>query len=59
MDIESGHRVASMCHLANIAYRLERPIQWNAKKERIENDPTANWLLGDPGRGDFRLPIIS
>ena len=55
MDIESGHRVASMCILANLAYRLERPIAWDAKRERIRDDEPANRLLGNPGRGEWRL----
>lgn len=55
MDIESGHRVATMVSLANIAYRLERPIKWDARRERVENDEGANLLLGNPGRGEFRL----
>lgn len=56
MDIESGHRVSSMCILANMAYRLERPISWDAKRERIIDDEPANRLLGSPGRGEWRLP---
>ena len=55
MDIESGHRVASMCILANLAYRLERPIEWNARQERFDNDKAANLLLGTPGRGRYGL----
>lgn len=55
MDIESGHRVASMCILANMAYRLERPIEWNARRERFDNDPAASLLLASPGRGRYSL----
>lgn len=55
MDIESGHRVASMCILANLAYRLERPVEWNARKEEFIKDDAANLLLGTPGRGEFHL----
>ncbi len=55
MDIESGHRVASMCILANLAYRLGRPLNWNAGRERFEKDNAANLLLGSPGRGEYRL----
>ena len=56
MDMDPGHRVASMCILANLAYRLERPISWDAKRERIIDDEPANRLLGTPGRGQWRLP---
>jgi len=55
MDIESGHRVASMCILANLAYRLERPVSWDHKKERFDEDDAANLLLGSPGRGNWRI----
>ncbi|MCZ6671990.1 MAG: Gfo/Idh/MocA family oxidoreductase [Verrucomicrobia bacterium] len=55
MDIESGHRVASMCILANLAYRLERPIEWNARRERFDKDKAANLLLGSPGRGKYHI----
>lgn len=55
MDIESGHRVASMCILANMAYKLERPIEWNARRERFDNDPAAELLLASPGRGKYSL----
>lgn len=55
MDIESGHRVASMCILANLAYRLERPVSWDFKRERFDQDEAANLLLGNPGRGQWRI----
>ncbi len=55
MDIESGHRVASMCILANLAYRLERPVSWNPKRERFDRDKAANLLLGSPGRAEWRI----
>ncbi len=55
MNMESGHRVASMCILANMAYKLERPIRWDAKRERCIDDPSANYLLGHPGRGIYRI----
>jgi len=55
MDIESGHRVASWCILANLAYQLERPVAWDPKAERFVNDESANHLLGSPGRGCWHL----
>ena len=55
MHIEAGHNVASMCILANMAYRIERPIDWDVKKERAIGDAAANHMLGTPGRGQWRL----
>ncbi|MEM7386092.1 MAG: Gfo/Idh/MocA family oxidoreductase, partial [Verrucomicrobiota bacterium] len=44
-DIERAHRTASHAHLGNIAYWLDRSLQWNPDKEEIINDPeAARWL---------------
>ncbi len=45
-DVEIGHRTASVCNIGNIAYQLNRPLQWNPKKEAFKNDKEANALLG-------------
>src|SRR3546814_14597202 len=34
-DVETGHRSATVCHLANIAYDLGIPLKWNPVKEQI------------------------
>lgn len=44
-DIESGHRTATACHLANLSLRLNRPIQWNPVSEMIVNDVEAASFL--------------
>ncbi len=44
-DLESGHRVATVCHLANISLRLGRMIRWNADKEEIVGDKEASKML--------------
>jgi len=44
-DFESQHRAATACHLANIAIRLGRKIEWDPEKEQIVGDAEANgWL---------------
>lgn len=43
---ETGHRTSSMCTLANIAYRLRKPLMWDPATERITNNRAANKLLG-------------
>ena len=47
-DLESGHRVATACHLANLSLRLGRRIRWDADKETILDDPEAAKLLVRP-----------
>ncbi len=48
--VETGHRTSSLCTLANIAYRLGRPLEWDPATETITNDESANRLLGDAYR---------
>ena len=49
-DVESGHRVATACHLANISLRTQRKITWDAKSEQIVADDQANAMLNLPYR---------
>lgn len=55
-DVEVGHRTASVCNLANIAYALQRPLEWNPVSEQFINDPGANLMLDRAYRGpwDYR-----
>lgn len=47
---ETGHRTASICHLANIGYQLRRKLQWDPAKEQFVNDAEANKLVGREAR---------
>ena len=49
-DLESGHRVATVCHLANISLRTGRKIRWDADKEQILGDTEAAGMLVRPYR---------
>jgi predicted dehydrogenase len=42
---EVGHRSATVCHLANIAYWLRRPLDWDPQREQFVDDDEANGLL--------------
>ena len=44
-DIETGHYSTSAPHLANIALKVGRKIEWDWKKEEILEDQEANQLL--------------
>jgi predicted dehydrogenase len=52
-DVETGHRTAAMCNIANIAYELQRPLQYDPKAEKFINDPSADILLSRPYRGKW------
>ena len=49
-DLESGHRVVTTCHLANLSLKTGRKLAWDAQKEEIVGDPEANELLVRPYR---------
>ncbi len=40
-DIESSHKSAVLCHLANIAYRTGKKLVWDSDRELITNEPSA------------------
>jgi hypothetical protein len=51
-DVYSHHRALTTCHLANIAIRLGRPLNWNPQTEQIVGDDAANaWLRRDQRKG--------
>ena len=52
-DVAIGHSTSAVCNIANIAYELQRPLNWNAKTEKFEGDAMANMLLDRPYRGKW------
>jgi predicted dehydrogenase len=55
-DILEGHLSSSLCHLANIAYRLGRELQFDSHSERFVGDETANGYLTRRYRPPFVVP---
>lgn len=52
---EVGHRSASVCHLGNIGYRLNRELTWDPAKERFVGDEAANKELARAPRGNWKV----
>ncbi len=52
-DVESGHRVVTACHLANLSLRLGRKLRWDAVKEQVVDDAEANQWLTRPYRAPW------
>jgi len=48
--VEVGHRSATVCNIANIAYQLGRPLQWDPIEQNFKNDKEANSLKGRKNR---------
>ena len=56
-DPQSHHRALSTCHLAGIAARLGRTIQWDPEKEEIVNDAQAQGLVSREKRKRFEIEM--
>lgn len=56
--VEVGHRTVTICHLANIARELNRPLRWNPDTELFVDDNEANQHLDRPRRKGFELPPV-
>ncbi len=54
-DVEIGHRSASVCHLANMAVRLGRKVQWDPGKEQVIGDDEAAAMASRPYREPWKL----
>jgi predicted dehydrogenase len=52
-DLESGHRVATACHLANLSLQLGRSLRWDAAKEEVGGDAEAAKRLVRPYRAPW------
>ena len=54
-EIEIGARAAAMCHLANMAYRLGRKLNFDDKTRKFINDAEANKAMT---RNPYRAPYV-
>ena len=55
-EIEQGHMSSALCHLANIAYRVDRTVQFDPQQETFIGDADADALLTRPERAGFAVP---
>ena len=53
--VDIGHRVSSVCHLANIALKLKRKLKWDPEKEEFVNDAEANAMRTRTLRSPWKL----
>jgi hypothetical protein len=54
-DVEYAHRTATVCHLGNICYKLNRKLRWDPDKEDFIGDPEASRLVDRPRRGPWQI----
>lgn len=55
-DIEQGHLSTSLCHLANISYRVGHSVKFDGAKEKFVNDPAADAFLKRTYREPYVVP---
>ena len=55
VDIEIGHRTATLCNLGNLAYLLGRKLVWDGNKQVVVGDEQANRMLSRPQRYPYVL----
>ncbi len=55
MNIAAAHKVAVMCILGNISYRVGRSLEWDPVNETIIGDEQASRMLSNPGRGPWHV----
>jgi len=56
-DILLGHMTATLCHLGNIATRLQRSLQFDPQTEEILNDAEASELAKREYRQHWAAPV--
>lgn len=50
-DAETGHRSASVCNIANIAYWVGKDLRWDPDKERFDNNEANEYLTKEYREG--------
>jgi predicted dehydrogenase len=56
-DVFSHHRALTTCHLAGIAARVRRKIQWDPKDEQVVGDKLAQSLVARKRRKRFEIEM--
>ena len=57
-EVEIGRLSTTLCHLANISYKLKRDVQFDPKTETFGGDKAANALLTKQYRAPYVLPSV-
>ena len=57
-NLESGLRIAGLCHILNIARYVGRNLEWDPVKEEFIGDAEANTWLKREHRHGFEIPVI-
>ena len=53
-SVDTGHRVSTVCHLGNIAMKLDRKLRWDPKAEQFVGDDEASKRLQSTHRAPWK-----
>ena len=56
-DVWTHNRMLEICHLSNIAMRLDRALSWDPVKREIVGDNEANTFLARENRAGFEIDM--
>jgi predicted dehydrogenase len=56
-EIMEGHMSSTLCHLSNIAYRVNQTLHFDPKTEQFKDNDAANELVSRPARVPFDVPV--
>lgn len=56
-DVWSHNRMLEICHLANIAMRLDRALAWDPAKREIIGDPQASSFMAREVRKGYEIDM--
>ena len=56
-DVWSHNRMLEICHLSNIAMRLDRAVNWDPDKREIVGDAQANSFLARESRQGYEIEM--
>jgi predicted dehydrogenase len=55
-DILEGHMSSALCHLSNIAYRVDETLHFDATGEQFKGNEKASALVSRPARPPYDVP---
>ena len=58
LNLDIGHRVSTLAHLGNIAYRTGQKIVWDGVNEKVVGSSEADKLVGVKYRQPWSLPYM-
>ena len=58
LNLEIGHRISTLAHLGNLAYRTGQKIGWDGAAEKVLGDAQAKRLVSVRYRKPWQLPYL-